>query len=194
MAFLFDFFPLILFFGAFKFYGIYVATAVAIAASVVQIGVQLLQKKKVSFTHWMTAMIILVFGGLTLILQDDVFIKWKPSIVNWAFAIALLGTQFIGKKTGIEYVMGSQICVPQNIWRRMNLSWAIFFIALGLLNAYVAFYYRIELDEITRTDFWVNFKVFGLMGLTFAFVIIQMLMISKHITTKETENTAEENP
>lgn len=187
MKFLFDFFPLILFFAAYKIYGIFVATAVAIVASVAQVGWVWLQRRRFETTHLVTLAVIVVFGGLTLLLRDDVFIKWKPTIVNWLFAVIMLATQLVGRRTAIEHLLGTQIRLPAHIWRNMNVSWVIFFVAAGVLNLYVAFYYGADLDEKTRTDIWVNFKVFGLMGLTLAFTIAQMALVSRHIKVNEQE-------
>ncbi|NDG44143.1 MAG: septation protein IspZ, partial [Gammaproteobacteria bacterium] len=141
---------------------------------------------KFETTHLVTLGVIVIFGGMTLLFRDDTFIKWKPSIVNWIFAAIVLGSHFIGEKTVIERLLGGQMRMPRAIWSKVNFSWGVFFLVSGLLNMYVAFYFRPELDEQLRTDFWVNFKVFGLLGLTFAFSIVQMLMVAKHITTDET--------
>ncbi len=185
MKLLFDFFPLLLFFGAFKLYGIYIATAVAMAAAFVQVSIHWLRNRRFETTHLITLGAITVFGGLTLILQDPVFVKWKPTIVNWIFAVILLGSQVFTKKPAIQYLMGSQLELPSPVWTKVNVSWALFFIALGILNLYVAFYYRADLDEQTRTDIWVNFKVFWLMGLTFVFVIAQMAFLYKYLVVEE---------
>ncbi len=187
MKLLFDFFPLLLFFGAFKLYGIYVATAVAMAASFMQVSLHWLRHRKFETTHIITLAAITLFGGLTLIFQNPVFVKWKPTIVNWIFAVILLGSQFFTRKPAIQYLMGSQIELPAPVWRKVNLSWALFFVVLGILNLYVAFYFRLDLDEQSRTELWVNFKVFWLMGLTFLFVIVQMAFLYKYITTEDNE-------
>jgi len=188
MKLLFDFFPLVLFFGAFKLYDIYVATLVAMAASLAQVVFIRIRHQRFETTHLVTLFVILLFGGMTLIFQDDMFIKWKPTIVNWIFAVVVLGSQFIGKRTVLERLLGGQMQMPARIWKKVNVSWGLFFFVSGLLNLYVAFYFRTHLDEAARTDFWVNFKVFGLMGLTLVFAIVQMLMIAKHIDTGEKDN------
>jgi len=144
-----------------------------------------IRTRKFETTHLVTLGVIVIFGGMTLLFRDDTFIKWKPSIVNWIFAAIVLGSHFIGEKTVIERLLGGQMRMPRAIWSKVNFSWGVFFLVSGLLNMYVAFYFRPELDEQLRTDFWVNFKVFGLLGLTFAFSIVQMLMVAKHITTDE---------
>ncbi len=184
MKLLFDFFPLLLFFAAFKLYGIYTATAVAMAASLLQVAVFRYRKGRFETMHLVTLAVITFFGGMTLLFRDPDFIKWKPSIVNWIFSLLILSSLFVGKKTALERVLGSQLKLPPRIWRHISLAWGLFFLIAGLLNIYVAFYYAPELDPETRTNIWVNFKVFGLLGLTLAFTIIQMFFIYKHIEDK----------
>ena len=109
------------------------------------------------------------------------------AVVNLIFAVVVLGSQFIGKQTVLERLLGGQMQMPGAIWKKVNVSWGLFFFISGLLNVYVAFYFRPPLDEQIRTDFWVNFKVFGLLGLTLAFSIIQMMLVARYITTKPPE-------
>ncbi len=184
MKLLYDLFPLLIFFAAFKFYDIYVATAVAILATFVQVGAFWFKNRRFESMHLMTLVVITVFGGLTILLHDDVFIKWKPTIVNWVFALAIAVMMFT-RKTALEYIMGSQISLPRPVWHKLNLAWAVFFLFLGLLNLYVAFYYNPGADDATRTETWVNFKVFGLLSLTLLFVVAQAFFLSKHIDMKE---------
>ncbi len=191
MKLLFDFFPLVLFFGAFKLYDIYVATLVAMAASLAQVVFIRIRHQRFETTHLVTLFVILLFGGMTLIFQDDMFIKWKPTIVNWIFAVVVLGSQFIGKRTVLERLLGGQMQMPARIWKKVNISWGLFFFVSGLLNLYVAFYFRTHLDEAARTDFWVNFKVFGLLGLTLAFSIIQMMIVARYISTEPADPSDE---
>ena len=191
MKLLFDFFPLVLFFGAFKLYDIYVATLVAMAASLAQVVFIRIRHQRFETTHLVTLFVILLFGGMTLIFQDDMFIKWKPTIVNWIFAVVVLGSQFIGKRTVLERLLGGQMQMPARIWKKVNVSWGLFFFVSGLLNLYVAFYFRTHLDEAARTDFWVNFKVFGLLGLTLAFSIIQMMIVARYIITEPADPSDE---
>ena len=191
MKLLFDFFPLVLFFGAFKLYDIYVATLVAMAASLAQVVFIRIRHQRFETTHLVTLFVILLFGGMTLIFQDDMFIKWKPTIVNWIFAVVVLGSQFIGKRTVLERHLGGQMQMPARIWKKVNVSWGLFFFISGLLNLYVAFYFRTHLDEAARTDFWVNFKVFGLLGLTLAFSIIQMMIVARYISTEPADPSDE---
>ena len=180
MKFLFDFFPILLFFLAYKVYDIYVATAVAIAASFIQVGLHWLKHRKIENSHLITLVILILFGGATLLLQDETFIKWKPSVVNWVFALVFLASQFIGNKTIIERMMSKSITLPAAIWTKLNLSWVVFFIALGIINLYVVYNYD--------TDTWVNFKLFGMMGLTIVFIIGQAFYMSRHMQTSTIDN------
>ena len=186
MKIFFDLFPLLLFFIAFKFYDIYVATAVAIAASFLQVGVFWLMHRRFETMHLITLAIIVVFGGLTLILHDEIFIKWKPTILYWVLAVVILASHFVGRETVIQKLLGAQITLPPGLWHRYNLSWGILFVVLGALNLYVAFYYALDQDAETRRNIWVNFKVFGLMAITFVFVIIQAIYLARHIKPDET--------
>lgn len=190
MKFLYDLFPLLLFFAAFKLYDIYVATAVAIAASFVQVGAFWFRHRRFETIHLVTLAVIAVFGGLTLILRDDTFIKWKPTLVYWILALLVLGSQVLGKKTAIERLLGGQMTLPPQVWARQNLSWGLFFIVLGALNIYVAFYYAPELDAAARQAIWVNFKVFGLLGLTLAFTLLQAVVMARHLSTHTEKNGA----
>lgn len=185
MKFLFDVFPLLLFFAAFKLYDIYVATAVAIAASVAQVAMYWIRHRKFETMHLITLAVIGVFGGLTLILHNDNFIKWKPTILYWVFAVLVLGSHWVGQKTVMERLLGAQLKLPARAWVYYNLSWGVFFLIAGSLNLYVAFYYGLDQDEATRQATWVNFKVFGLLGLTLTFAVIQSLFLIKHLQTPD---------
>ncbi len=184
MKFLYDFFPILLFFIAYKLYGIYAATVVAIVASLVQVGLFWFKHRRFENMHLITMALILVLGGLTLWLQDETFIKWKPTIVNWAFAAAFLGSQFIGQQTLVQRMMGSAIELPTAVWSRLNLAWVLFFTALGLANLYVMYNYD--------TDTWVNFKLFGMMGLTVTFVIAQAFYLARFMPEENDEDKGEQ--
>lgn len=175
MKFLIDFFPIVFFFIAFKMYDIYIATAVLIIASLVQTSAHWLMHRRFEKMHVITLLLVCVFGGLTLILQDEMFIKWKPTVINWLFAIAFIGSQFIGKKSLVQRMMGDHMVLPSNIWLNLNIAWTLFFIALGFANLYVVYNFD--------TETWVNFKLFGLLGLTFVFVIAQSLYVARFIET-----------
>ncbi|MBL4851623.1 MAG: septation protein A [Gammaproteobacteria bacterium] len=177
MKLLLDFFPIILFFIAAKVYDIYVATAVAIVASVLQVAYLWFRHGRVEKMHLITLAAIVLLGGTTLLLQDDMFIKWKPSVVNWLFALVFVGSQFIGKKPIIQRMMGNNFTLPTIMWTKLNLMWAGFFIFLGLANIYVAYNFD--------TDTWVNFKLFGMLGLTLLFIIVQTVYISRHAVPVE---------
>lgn len=185
MKLLFDLLPLLLFFAAFKFYGIYTATAAAIVATVVQVGVVWAKHRRVERMHLFTLAAIVIFGGLTIALQDEVFIKWKPTIVNWCFAAAIAAAPVFGDKPALQYLMGGQMTLPPAVWRNLSAAWGVFFLLLGLLNLYVAFYHNPEADAAARTQTWVNFKVFGLTGLTLVFIVLQMLFVAKHLPSEE---------
>jgi intracellular septation protein len=190
MKFLYDLFPLLLFFAAFKLYDIYVATAVAIVASIAQVGYFWLKHRRFETMHLVTLAVIVVFGGLTLALHNDVFIKWKPTLVYWILAALVLASQWFGRITLIERMMSAQIALPAPVWKRINLSWGLFFALLGAANLYVAFYYGLDLDAETRRSIWVDFKVFGLFGLTLVFALVQAVFMAKHVQDKP----AGENP
>ncbi len=174
MKVLFEFFPILIFFVAYKVYDIYVATATAIAAAVVQVLVSRLRNGRWEKVQLLTLALIAVFGGATLLLQDEVYIKWKPTVLNGLFALAFLGSQFIGDKNFAERMMGKQIQLEAALWTRINLSWVGFFVFCGLANWFVMRHY----DTAT----WVNFKLFGLLGLTLAFIIAQSLYLTRHLT------------
>jgi intracellular septation protein len=179
MKFLFDMFPVILFFVVFKLYGIYPATAVAIAATFVQIGWVYFRHRKVEPMLWVSLAVIAVFGGATIYLQNETFIKWKPTVLYWLFGGVLAIAAVLFKKNLIRAMMEKQMVLPEPLWGRLLLSWIAFFAVMGLLNLYVAFNYS--------TDTWVNFKLFGGMGLMLIFVLGQALLLAKHIQEKNPE-------
>jgi len=185
MKFLADFFPVLLFFVAYKVYDIYVATAVAIVASFVQVTVHWLKHRRFENMHLITLAIMVVFGGATLFLQDEMFIKWKPTVINWIFAAVFLGSHYIGEKTIIQRMMGQAMTLPDQVWLKLNISWILFFVAIGVLNLYVVYNFD--------TDTWVNFKLFGLMGITFAFVILQIPFLTKYITPDDDDPKTGDN-
>jgi intracellular septation protein len=172
MQLLADYFPLLLFFLAFKLQGIYVATAVAIAASVVQIA-WFKWNGRLSAVHWLSFAIIAVFGGATLILHDEVFIKWKPTVLYGMFGMILAVGKLAFRRDLIGFLL-RDITLPPAVWTRVTWSWAAFFAAMAALNWYVAFHFP--------TDTWVNFKVWGGIGLFLAFALAQGLLLARHIT------------
>ena len=173
MKFLFDLFPIILFFVAFKLADIYVATGVAIAATFAQVGWLRLRGRRVDPMLWASLAIIVVFGGATLSLRDETFIKWKPTVLYWLFALTLSGSLLFFRKNLLRTLLRSQVVLPDSVWARLNWSWAGFFAFMGAANLYVAYSFP--------TDFWVNFKLFGGVGLMLLFVIAQAFFLSKYI-------------
>ena len=174
---LLEFFPIILFFIAFKLYDIYIATGVVIVATMLQVAYCWFKYRKVETMQWITLGLIIVMGSATILLHDEQFIKWKLSIIEWLFGLAFLGSQFIGKKPFVERMMSSSLTLPPLIWRRLNLMWGIFFISVGFINLYVMYHFN--------TDQWVSFKTFGVPGLMLAFILLQMIFLYKHIDESE---------
>jgi intracellular septation protein len=172
MKLLFDLFPILLFFAAFKLADIYVATGVAIAATVAQIAWLKLRGRKVEPMQWASLAIIVVFGGMTLLFRDETFIKWKPTVLYGLFAAALLIVPRLTGRNPLQAIMGAQIALPAPMWRRLTWAWAAFFAFMGALNLFVAYGFPLAT--------WVDFKVFGTLGLTVVFVIAQALWIGRH--------------
>lgn len=205
MKFLFDFFPIVLFFAVFKiaqafepaahglvttYLGgliaggaikpdqapIMLATVVAILATTLQIAYVKLRGRKVDLMLWVSFAIIVIFGGLTIYLHDDDFIKWKPTLIYWVFALGMMVAQFGFRKNLMREAMESQLKLPDAVWTKVGLSWAGFFLFLGVLNWIMAF-----VVFAGNTSAWVNFKVFGLTAIMFVFIIGQTMMLSKYI-------------
>jgi len=187
MKLLYDLFPLLLFFAAFQLYDIYIATAAAIVGTFLQVGWHWFRTHRFETMHLTTLGVLVVFGGMTLWLRDDTFIRWKPTIAYGILAAIVFASQFMGNKTVLERMLGTQVTFPQHIWSRLNLSWGTFFLFLGALNLYVAFYYGLDRDAETRLAFWVNFKVFGLLGITVLFVLVQAMVMAKYMADETKE-------
>lgn len=181
MKLLLDFFPIAIFFGVYHYTkDMILATAVLIPATIIQIAIVWFKTRKIEKMHIVTLVLIIVMGGATVILQDKTFIQWKPTVVNWLFAAAFLGSYVIGNKPLIQRMMESQIDLPSPQWKALNAYWIIFFIAMGGLNIAVFSFYSEEA--------WVNFKLFGMLGLTLVFIVAQGIWLAKHIKTEpETE-------
>jgi intracellular septation protein len=173
MKLLFDLFPVILFFIAFKVWGIYVATAVAIVATFGQIGWLKARGRKVDPMLWVSLAIIVVFGGATLVLHDETFIKWKPTVLYWLFGVVLAGALLVFRRNLLRMMLGEKLELPEQAWNALNWSWVGFFAFMGVANLYVAYNFS--------TDAWVNFKLFGGMGLMFVFVLAQGAFLSKYV-------------
>jgi intracellular septation protein len=179
MKLLFDFFPVLLFFMVFKAHddphtGMMRATAVIIAATLLQVGWTWWKHRRLERMHVITLGLVVLFGGATLLLQDELFIKWKPTIANWLFAAVFAGSHFIGGKPLVQRMMEAQIAAPRQVFATLNAAWVAFFVLMGALNLYVAYAFS--------TDTWVNFKFYGLLGLTIAFVIGQGFYLARHAT------------
>jgi intracellular septation protein len=172
MKLLFDVFPIVLFFVAFKLYGIYVATAVAMAATFLQIGWAWLRHRRVESMLWVSLGVIVVFGGATLLLRDETFIKWKPTVLYWLFSGALAASALGFKKNLVRSAMAEQLTLPDSVWSRLLVSWIVFFAVMGALNLLVAYNFS--------TDAWVNFKLFGGIGLMLLFVLGQAAFLSRY--------------
>jgi intracellular septation protein len=174
LKFLFDFFPVILFFVAFKVSDIYIATAVAIAATLGQIGYMLARRRKVTKMQWASLVIIGLFGGATLLLHDETFIKWKPTVLYWLAGVLFLGGLAF-KTNFVQAVMeeGGGLNLPEHVWTKLAVAWGVFFLCKGALNLWVAYHFS--------TETWVNFKLFGGMGLMLAFVIAQAAWITRYL-------------
>jgi len=184
MQLLFDFLPVIAFFVAYKIADIYVATLVLIVAVVIQSAIHWMRSRKLNTMHLVSAGLVLVFGGLTLAIHDKSFIMWKPTIVNWLFAAGFLASQFraFGDKPLVQRLMGSSdagIELAAASWRHLNLMWVAYFVALGIANLYV---FR-NFDEET----WVNFKLFGMLGMTVVFIVLQGMWVASRTQQDEQE-------
>lgn len=180
MKILFDLFPVILFFLVFKLFGVYAATAAAIAATVAQVIWVKYRHGKVDTMLWVSLGIIAVFGGATLFLHDETFIKWKPTVLYWFFATALLFSRALFGKNLMRSLLQEKMTLPDPVWHNLNLAWSAFFAVLGLVNLYVAYNYTL--------DAWVNFKLFGATGMMLVFIILQAVMLSKYMTEDKKEN------
>ncbi len=177
MKLLLDFFPIILFFIAFKVAGIYVATGVAIVATLAQIAWIRYSTGKIEPMQWVSLGVIVIFGGATIVAHNDTFIKWKPTVLYWLMGSALMAGQLIFKKNLLKTLMGSQLELPDAAWRVANWSWITFFALMGVINLWVAFNFD--------TDTWVNFKLFGGLGLMVLFVIGQALYLGRYMKPDE---------
>ena len=185
-----DFIPLLLFFIVYKIEpriveiaghslsvgGIYSATAMLIISSLVVYGILFIKQRKLEKSQWLTLSACLVFGSLTLAFHSETFLKWKAPVVNWLFALAFAGSHFIGDKLLIKRIMGHALTLPDAVWTRLNLAWIVFFLFCGAANLFVAFTYQ---------SIWVDFKVFGSLGMTVLFLIAQGVYLSRHLHDTE---------
>ena len=175
MKLLLDFFPIVFFFIAYKFAGIYIATATAILIACLQVIYTYIKTRHIDSMQMLTLVLLIVLGGATLWFHNEMFIKWKPSIINWILSIIFIGSECFGQKPFIQQLMlKAEIDLPAQIWQRLNRAWAGFFMAMGCINLYIIYHFN--------TDIWVNFKLFGMLGLTLLFVICQSVYLAKHIS------------
>lgn len=181
MKILLDFFPILLFFGAYKFFNIYVATGVLMAATVVQMGAIYAIDRKLTTMHKVTLALVLLFGTLTLVLQDERFIKWKPTVLYAAMAIALAVALWGLRKNVLKAMLGSQLALPDAVWTRLNVAWIVYCTFMSAINGYVAAYYS--------TETWVNFKLWGY-AFPLVFIVGQGLYISRYIKSDDAADGA----
>lgn len=172
MTLLIDLLPVLLFFVAYKVAGLMPATAVLIVVTLALAAVNWLRTRSVNRLQLVTAAAVLVFGGITLALDNELFIKWKPSVVYWLFAAVFAGSHFIGREPVVKRLLGGAVELPAAVWTRLSLSWVAFFVAVGALNLWVAYRYD--------TDTWVNFKLFAALGLPLLFVLAVGFYVSRH--------------
>ncbi len=181
MKLLLDFLPVIIFFAVYKFSGdIILATAVLIPATLLQMAYTWFKTHRVEKMQLVTLGLVVVLGGATVLLDNKAFIQWKPTVVNWLFALAFLGSHFIGQKTIVQRMMESSIELPGKIWRQLNMGWTLFFVLMGILNLAVVY----TMSE----EAWVNFKLFGMLGCTLVFIIAQGVYISRHMPQQDQHN------
>jgi len=173
MKLLLDFFPIALFFVAFKLWGIYVATGVAIVATIAQIAWLRYSTGKVEPMQWLSLGIIVLFGGATILAHDETFIKWKPTVLYWLMGGALAVGLLVFRKNLLKSLMGAQLELPDTAWRAMSWSWTAFFAVMGFVNLWVAFHFD--------TNTWVNFKLFGGLGLMALFIVAQALYLGRYM-------------
>ena len=186
MKLLFDFFPIIIFFAVYKFANIYAATATAIAVSLLQVLFYWLKYRRFDKMLVMTACFALFLGGSTLLLHDEIFIKWKPTALYWLLTITFLLSKPFSGKPLIQRMLEANIKLPDLIWSRLNLYWALFFLAMGIINLYVVYNYS--------TDIWVNFKLVGIFGLTLIFIVIQSIYLTRYIQPDDEINGKPNQP
>jgi len=172
-----EYLPLIVFFIVWKLAGLYWATGALIVASAIQLIAFKMKKEPIPKRNWVFFGLIAVFGGLTIFFQDEAFIKWKVTIINGIFAIGLIMSRYVFNKNAIKELLSEAITLPEPIWDKLNLAWSGFFALCAILNLYIAFNYSLET--------WVNFKVFGLMGLTFVFAIGSIMFLYKYMPEED---------
>ncbi|MBA0215900.1 septation protein A [Pectobacterium brasiliense] len=182
---LLDFIPLVVFFAAYKLYDIYIASGALIAATALSLVVTWVMYRKIEKMTLVTFAMVVVFGSLTLVFHNDLFIKWKVTIIYALFSAALLVSQFVMKQTLIQKMLGKELTLPQPVWGKLNFAWAMFFLVCGLVNIYIAFW--------LPQNVWVNFKVFGLTGVTLLFTLICGVYIYRHLPSDQEKSEEEKS-
>lgn len=185
MKMLFDFFPIIIFFASYHLFGkdMVIATEAGIAATVLQVALFWLRHRRFEKMHLITLALISVFGSITIMLGDSIYIKLKTTVLEWVFALTFLGSQFFGKKNLVERMMGVAVKAPEHIWRKLNYAWVVYFTCMGFLNLYIVYNFS--------DDIWLNFKTFGMLGMTILFVILQSVYVARHGDAEFIEQKAE---
>ena len=174
MKLLFDFFPIILFFITYQFYGIYIATGVVILSAIAQLGYVWFRHKKIDTLLLVSNLLVILLGSMTLLLHNDMFIKWKPTVIYWLFALAFFLSEYLlNKESLVKRLLNKSISLSPVIWHRLNLAWISFFSVMGAANLFVVYHYS--------TQTWVNFKLFGTLGLTLIFILLQSIYLMKHL-------------
>lgn len=178
--FLLDFLPIALFFAAYKIFNLTIATQVAIVTSLIQLVWLRVTTGKIQKINLISFLSILILGGATLLFKNDIFVKWKPTVVYWALAMALLFSQIFSHKPFLQRLGENSVLLSDKIWRQLNMVWSSFFILLGIINVYVLYNFS--------TAIWVNFKLFGTLGLTLVFIILQAVYMAKHVQLQNGNN------
>lgn len=177
MKLFFDLLPIIIFFVAYKIYNIFVATACAIVAVIGQIGLTLWRKQRPDTMQWVTLAMIILLGGATLLFRNEMFIKWKPTVVYWILSIVFATSSLFTSKTLVQKMLEKTLDLPQRAWVLLNRTWYSFFFFMGALNLFIVYTFD--------TDTWVNFKLFGTLGLTVVFVLLQGILVSKYLPSTQ---------
>ncbi|CAN5226215.1 septation protein A [soil metagenome] len=173
MKFIIDFIPIFIFFITYKMSDIYTATMVLIASSFLLLVTHWIIYRTVDRIQLLTFIFSALLGASTLLFHEEIYIKWKPTAIYWGLALFFLGSQLIRKKNLLQYVMGNKIILPEIVWQRLSFCWVAFFIAMGITNLYVVYNFD--------TNTWVNFKLFGTLGLTVVFIVLQSIYMSRYI-------------
>lgn len=182
MKLLFDSLPILIFFIAYKFSDIYTATISVIVLTLLQVGFYWLKYRRIDRMLMLTAVLALLLGSITLLLHDEIYIKWKPTVIYWLLSVIFIGSQYISGKSIIERMLEGNLKLPKLVWNRLNLSWALFFFVMGVSNLFVVYHYS--------TDVWVNFKLIGILGLTLIFIILQSLYLARYIQPDRETNSS----